>query len=88
MIDDKMHVFATKKIVQDERMYFCSKCNKHVSDESGSMPKEIITLVDSTLMFKGESNNNMDARLEKSYWVSKISNKVEKDRCQYDKKII
>ncbi|AES66620.1 hypothetical protein MTR_2g076470 [Medicago truncatula] len=58
------------------------------SDESGSMPKEIITLVDSTLMFKGESNNNMDARLEKSYWVSKISNKVEKDRCQYDKKII
>lgn len=52
------------------------------------MPKEIITLVDSTLMFKGESNNNMDARLEKSYWVSKISNKVEKDRCQYDKKII
>lgn len=113
---------CNKKVVPDEKMYFCSKCNKHVmhvcprymikvrvidetdsatfvifdrdaalllkktaadmiesmgSDESETLPKEISSLVESTFLFKVETNISTDARFEKSYRVRRISNDVE-----------
>ena len=41
------------------------------------MPKEISSLVDSTFLFKVETNISTDARFEKSYRVRRISINVE-----------
>ncbi|RHN51699.1 putative nucleic acid-binding protein [Medicago truncatula] len=47
------------------------------SDESGTLPKEISSLVESTFLFKVETNISTDARFEKSYRVRRISNNVD-----------
>ena len=51
-------------------------CLYHQSDETGSLPREISSLVDTTFLFKVESNNSTNARFEKSYRVRRILNNV------------
>jgi hypothetical protein len=55
----------------------CNCCLYDQSDESETLPKEISSLVESTFLFKVETNISTDARFEKSYRVRRISNDVE-----------